>query len=102
MKFTAEKLDLDLELITLTGEEISLQPKKLVNGKVAGDLIKKWKGISKADVDDPLKEVTCAQLAEVYPKKIDWWLENFDPGTLNAILKHVAETIGGVLKKSTS
>lgn len=115
-KFEAIKPDLDLELITLTGEEVKLSPKMLVNSTVAIKITKYWSKLEdeqkelrkKNKEEDKKKEteglsimaVVTKELAYIYPKEYTWFLDNFDIPTLNDILLHVAEVIGGIKKKS--
>ena len=102
-KFQAEKPDLTLELTTLSGEELELNPTNPVSGKVALEITDKWSVLEKKTKEDDTKsalEMVAIELAYIYPKDKDWFLENFDFGTLNNILTFVAETIGGIKKKS--
>ena len=108
-KFQAEKPDLTLELITLSGEEITMDPTKPVSGRIALEITNKWSQLEakqKKDIlekkDNPLSalEVVAIELSYIYPMDKDWFLENFDFGTLNRILTFVAQTIGGIKKKS--
>jgi hypothetical protein len=82
-KFVAQKLDLDLELTTLKGEEIIVVPKEFINAQKCVEIMNHW---------------TKLELAMIYDKDKNWFLENIEPGTLTEILVYVAETIGGVKK----
>lgn len=102
-KFQAEKPDLTLDLTTLSGEELELNPINPVSGKVALEITNRWTILeAKQKEDDALSslEVVAIELSYIYPKDKNWFLENFDFGTLNSILVYVAETIGGIKKKS--
>ena len=108
-KFQAEKPDLTLELTTLSGEEIIMDPIKPVSGKVALDITNKWTQLEKKQKQDALEkkdnalsslELVAIELSYIYSKDKDWFLDNFDFGTLNRILTYVAQTIGGIKKKS--
>lgn len=108
MKFVAKKLDLDLELTLLTGEEIALSPSIKTDAKSCSELSKKMvtiednaektaKGLLKDGLD-----VLSSELSLIYPKDKDWFLSNLDPASIKAIIEHVANTIGGATKKSES
>ena len=104
-KFTAEKPDLVLELITLFGEEITLEPTEIMSGTVALEVTKKWSKLEKEEKgkEDGGKsslEILAIELSYIYPKDTKWFLDNIDLGTLNEILIYVAKTIGGIKKKS--
>ena len=104
-KFVAEKPDLTLELTTLEGEEITLEPTQVMSGKGALEITEKWSKLEKEEKEkgDEGKspfEILAIELAYVYPKNAEWFLENIDFGTLNEILIYVAQTIGGIKKKS--
>ena len=104
-KFVAEKPDLTLELTMLNGEEIVLEPSEIVSGKVALEITDKWSKLEKEskekgeDAKSSL-EVLAIELSYIYSKDAAWFLENIDFGTLNEILVYVAQTIGGIKKKS--
>ena len=108
-KFQAAIPDLDLELKTLTGEEIFLKPKKVVSSQVAIEITKFWMKIEKEQKEKVEKkkeeeglgvmEIITKELAYIYPKESEWFLKNFDVTTLNNILLHVAEAIGGLKKR---
>ena len=101
MKFKANKVDLDLELTTLVGEEINLEPKVLVTAEEAVKIIDKW---TKLESNDEIGKVDllAKELSIVYEKEPSWWLQNFDVATLSEILKFVAESMGGVRKNEDS
>ncbi|MHA1302136.1 MAG: hypothetical protein ACTSPI_00340 [Candidatus Heimdallarchaeaceae archaeon] len=101
-KFVAEKPDLVLELTTLSGEEITLEPTEIISGTVALNITEKWKKLEEEAGDkskSPL-EILATELSYIYPKNARWFLDNFDFGTLNEILVYVAQTVGGIKKKS--
>jgi len=103
-KFIAEKPDLVLELVTLTGEEVTLEPKEIVSGTIALEITNKWSKLEKEnkeneDSKSPL-EILVIELSYIYPKDAKWFLDNIDFGTLNRILVYVAQTVGGIKKKS--
>ena len=103
-KFVAEKPDLILELTTLEGEEITLEPDKVVSGTIALEITNKWSKLEKENKENKdgksSLEILAIELAYVYPKNAEWFLDNIDFGTLNKILIYVAQTIGGIKKKS--
>ena len=102
-KFQAKNPDLILELTTLGGEELTLKPTLILNAENVIKIINRWtildnkqKEIEKPNPIDLMSE----QLGFIYPKDKAWFLENFDINTLNEIMTHVVETLGG-LKKNT-
>jgi len=102
-KFQAEKPDLTLELTTLSGEELILDPIKQMSGKTALEITNKWTILEKKQKEDDSMsalDMVAIELSYIYSKDKDWFLENFDFGTLNDILTYVAQTIGGLKKKS--
>lgn len=104
-KFIAEKPDLVLELITLEGEEITIEPAEVVSGSVALSITEKWRKLEKEEKEQEDKsksalEILAIELSYIYPKDAKWFLDNIDFGTLNEILIYVAQTIGGIKKKS--
>lgn len=98
-RFKAEEPDLVLELTTLAGEEITLSPTKQVSGKMAIEITQHWTELESKDGFSPINLIS-EELAYIYPKDSDWFLENFDLKTLNDILVYVAQTVGGLKKKS--
>lgn len=104
--FTAETIDIDLELTTLDGEKISLAPKIVLNAKVVTGLFKEWDLLEKNRKEKgsqfEIFEVQAIELAGIYDKPKEWWLENFDISTLNKILTFVAEALAKVKKNTPS
>lgn len=108
-KFQAEKPDLDLDLVTLSGEQILVKPKKIVNGQTAIEITNHWIKLEKEQKKKretneeglAVMEVIAKELAYIYDKEANWFLNNFDVATLNEILMYVAETLGGIKKKQT-
>lgn len=97
MKFEAERIDLDLELTTLDNDSVTLTPKIKLNGANIQSIISQW-----ANMEEEKKEpfaLIAKELSMVYPKDSKWWLDNFDPGTLQEIIVHVGATIASVKKK---
>ena len=101
MKFVAETPDLTLELTCLNGEDLVLNPTTPVSGKAAMILIDKWTELEGKQKENGLSpmDIVVTELALVYPRNKEWWLENFDVATLNKILTHVAQAIGGLKKR---
>ena len=111
-KFTAEKIEIDLELTTLgeaqrakaEGDEpkvIELSLKLILDAQKVINIVKEWNILEKKkheNIELPF-EVMAIELAMLYDRPKEWWLENFDVTTLNKILKHVAGAMAG-LKKS--
>jgi len=104
-KFEAQHLDLILELTTLGGEELTLEPKLIMNAENVMNIVNKWEILEKKQKEEkedkdklsPL-EIVAENLAMIYPRDKIWFLQNFDFGTLNAILKYVAETLAQLKK----
>ena len=46
-KFVAQKLDLDLELTLLSGEEVALSPKMVINTDNILKIVREWDGLEK-------------------------------------------------------
>lgn len=103
MKFQAEKPDLTLELITLSGEEVNFEPAVPVSAREAVRITNKWKEIEQKQkkTKSSAIELLATELAFIYPKSKEWFLDNFDFGVLNEILIYVAQTIGGIKKNIT-
>lgn len=115
-KFEAKSPDLILELTTLSGKELTLEPALILNAENVIKIINKWDVLEKKQkeikgLDSLIKEkkkiqelspleIVAEELAMIYPKDKIWFLQNFDFGTLNNILTHVAETVAGI-KKNT-
>ena len=113
MKFTAAPIEMDLELTPLgkvvdgeyvPGEDVYLKPKIMITTKTLTDIIRKWSELEKQHEDDPAfgLELMGIQLASVYDKPSEWWLENFEPATLGAIVRHIAGTAGALKKNAKS
>ena len=102
--FVAEAIDADLELTTLSGEKIDLSPKAVLNAKRVTAMFKEWDLLEKKRKETGSQfdvfETQAIELAGIYEKPKEWWLENFDIGTLDKILSHVAQTLSRV-KKNT-
>lgn len=105
MKFTAQKIDLGLELTKLDGvEEPLISPKiTLFTASEVARIRGVWETIEKEEDNKkkPLK-VMADQLALIYPKKSEWFMNNFDVKTLNDIVIYVAQTMGGIVKNEGS
>ena len=103
MKFEAKKVDLELELTTLSGENITLNPKKLVTAEETISLLEKWTVLEdKAKTNVQKVKLVANELAVVYPKDADWFMSNFNIGVLVEILDYVATTVGGIRKNAES
>lgn len=100
-EFIAKEPDLILNLTVLSGEKIELKPKIQISGKGVLEVTNKWTKLEKDKKLSPI-EIVVIELSYVYPKTSEWFLENFDFENLNAMLIHVAQTIGGFKKKSKS
>lgn len=110
LKFKAKKIDLDLELTTLTGEVAELKG-PIFSGREAGELANTMNNGGMEFDKLPEEKRTPieaglmfgAQLAWVYPEKApDWWVDNLDITTIKEVRNHVIATLLGVKKKETS
>jgi len=124
-QFKSKKIDLTLELTTLAGEECVIKGPTNISAKYAGAMMKKWaayenkddnkkdssanKNKNNTDDDTPVDEVIkiaetiATELSFVYTDtEPEWFLSNFDMGTLNDILKWVAEELTGLKKIVTN
>ncbi len=104
MKYVAKKLDLNLELTTLTGEEFKLSPKLIINGTNCVKLANEWKLLEQINNDKTENklsglELVAIELSYIYEKPKQWFIDNFDPVTIKEIVTYVAETMGGIQKK---
>ena len=104
-KFTARKVDLVLELTTLSGEEITMDTSIIPSAENALGIISNWQTIEdSADKDDKkaIVSVLADQLAVIYDKKPEWFLTNLDVGTLSEVVSYVAGALGGIRKNEES
>ena len=119
-KFTATKIDLELELTTLKGDEVLLDIDGDVTTTKCIDIIDQWGKLEndhnellkkneklKEDGKEELKvelmspyEILAVQLSLVYPKPKEWFLDNFEPQVLLDIVNHVVDSIKTAKKKS--
>jgi len=100
MEFTAQHLELDLKLKTLSGEVVELKPKLVMNTTNTIKIMDQWVELEKEDLNPFVLIAT--ELSFIYPKNEEWFLENFDPFTLGEILTNVAKTMGGIKKREKS
>ena len=98
MEFTAQHLELNLELKTLSGEVAELKPQLTMNTTNTIKIMDKWVELEKNKELNPFVLIA-TELSFIYPKKKEWFLDNFDPSVLGEILTHVAKTMGGIKKK---
>jgi hypothetical protein len=120
MRFVAKKIDLDLELTTLSSEKVKV-PGPIVSGTQAGKLAERFTEEDQEFDRLPDEERTAvtigrhfaAQLAGVYAPGsgeeglVDpdpwsdpgWWMDNFDVVTIKEIRGFVVATLLGVKKK---
>jgi hypothetical protein len=104
MEFKAQKIDLKLELTTITGEELVLDSPNVAAGQ-AVVLITKFMDMDKDMVDNHKKDPVFAmknldeQLAAIYGTEESWWPENFDYTTLLEIKGFVFNSLAAIRKK---
>lgn len=117
--FKAKKIDLDLELTTLGGDEFSI-PGPALSGGQAGRISERMHDEDTEFDKKPAEERSpfdivkhyARQLAELYGgvggdgeekpawSATLWWVENFDLDTVKEIKLFVARTLLGVKKKA--
>jgi hypothetical protein len=99
-KFIAKVQDFDLELVTLIGENMQLSPVANMNGSARVKIFNDHREGTKEKLTkmSPM-EVNATLLVDVYGKPIEWWIDNFDAGTIKEIAEHVINTIAGIQKK---
>ncbi len=103
MKFETKKMDLELDLTTLSGENVLLEPKKLITAEETISILEKWTTLEgKVTTNVGRVKLVAAELSVVYHKDESWFMSNFDISTLNEILNYVAETLGGIRKNAES
>lgn len=101
MKFTAQKIDLTLELTVLDGSEVTLDTKVTMTSEEILNTMEVWKSIEKEFKDNNVR-ILAEQLTNMYPKSSTWFLQNFDVKTLNEIIIYVASSMGGIRKNEES
>jgi len=101
MKFEAQKIDIDLELTTLSGEEITLKPNVVMSTEGTYNIMKAWTKME-ADTEEGVEKIILLskELAFLYPKDAKWFRDNFDFVTLGTILEFVAKAISNIQKKA--
>lgn len=102
-KFVANKIDLDLELTTLSGDEFKIAGPVSINAEQAVKIATKMDEQERDLLREPSTEkaiaMTCAFLVDVYGKDKTFWEGNFPPETLFAIRKWFIDQLAGVKKK---
>ena len=104
MKFTANSLDLDLDLTTLSKETILIEGPKSMSAetaiKVLGILAETDKKIAanNGDMEIVLKGAI-SDIISMYGKDEVFWRENFDAPLIFEIRKYMLTTISGIKKK---
>lgn len=110
MKFTAKKIDLDLELTTIAGEILAVKGPAF-SGREAGGCANRLNngGLEFDRLDPELRTPMAAatmfsdQLSSIYVDVApEWWAENLDLSTIKEIRNHVIATLLGVEKKGPS
>ena len=106
-KFVAKKLDLELELTALDGTERNLSPDESIiwNAKYIGIIMQKMRAMELEFTKKDAEEVAltaaallASELELVYVGEQQYFMENFEVGTLRELVTHVAQTLGGYLK----
>ncbi len=103
MKFTAQKIDLVLELTTLNKEELQILPVIELSSEGVMNTMLQWKNIEKEEGNkNNAILVLSKQLAIIYPKNEEWFRKNCDVKTMKDIVIHVASEMGGLRKNEES
>ena len=103
MKFTAQGIDLDLELELLSKEIVKIDGPKRINTEQATKILKKIEDVDKTIALKPsaisvLDEVV-KFLIDVYGQDKAFWTGNFEPPLLMSIRKWFINQLAGVKKK---
>ncbi len=102
MKFQAKKLDLDLELTTLSGEEMTIKGPSAITAEkasvVLGKIIKEDESLKGKNAEQMLK-IVVKSVVGIYGKDDVFWANNFDPSTLIEIRQWFVQTLTTVKKK---
>lgn len=103
MKFTAKGIDLDLELDTLSGENIKIDGPKKINVDQASKILIKIEEADKRIASQPSAILVLHEavffLIEVYGKDEAFWSGNFEPALLMEIRKWFINQLAGIKKK---
>lgn len=103
MKFTAKGIDLDLDLDTLSGENIKIDGPKRINVEQATKILQKIEEADKKIANAPsatlVLEESVKFLTDVYGRDKAFWAENFEPALLMEIRKWFINQLAGVKKK---
>lgn len=111
-KFTAKKIDLDLELTLANGEEKKITGPSI--GYTEGRRIMEANTRREMDVQEKVAEqdqffafveVHAQCLADIYgPEEYppQWWVDNIDPTTIRDIIRYIAQEIIGAEKRGPS
>lgn len=104
-RFAAKKIDLMVDVVTLDGEELQLHSQKALSANYTKEIMAHWTALEtniKEGEDIDRVNLLARELAFVYDQDEEWFMSNFDFGTLQDILSYVAECIGGLAKKEAS
>ena len=104
MKFEARKIDLDLELTTLDGSTFKLKPTIKTSANSSLKMLNLFEAIENDNAEERKKDESVAikiiaqQLASVYDKDQEWFMDNFDVRTLSEIIGYVSSAMVGLVK----
>ena len=107
MKFVAKKYDLDLELVTTSGETVEIKGPETLSGRQAGELANRMNsgGLEFDALPDEDKTPLAIgilfgeQLSWVYTTvRPEWWVDNIDLTTIKDIRDFVIQTLLGAKK----
>jgi len=109
MTFTAKKAELDLDLVTLSGENVRVEHKRAASAAYAEEVVAEFERIEKeftdkVDTDEKFSRVTMVarEIQVMYGQELKWWIDNFDVQTLNEILKYCSSELAGLGKSENS
>ena len=99
-KFTTKKLDLELQLTTVDGQEVTISPKEGLkfNATNISQIVNSWAKLEEVKEKGQTMELLAKQLSYVYDEDSEWWMDNFRPDTIQEVLIYVAQTLSGFKK----
>lgn len=105
MEFQAKRVELDFDVEVLNGEKVHVEPKRHISTQVMLEMYEQWNDVEERFKDDKTKtpfEIIAIQLAMLYDKPKEWWLDNIDPATLNEIMVWCVSAMMGTKKNDKS
>ena len=103
MKFVAQAIDLNLELTTLSGEDVNINGPQKINVEQASKILKKMEEVDKKIAANPSANLVLKEaenfLIDVYGKDTAFWTGNFEPALLMEIRNWFINQLAGIKKK---